>query len=806
LIKQKGFIAVLIITILLIGIIAAPVLAETEMQWEKKSGSVADALAYHEGLLAASYPSGTWFYDGADWERITTSVAVALAFDNNGQLWASYPSGTWSYDPNTNDWVSLTSATAKALALDSEGKMWASFNSGTFSYTGTAWNQLTGSRADALAFDVTGNLWASYPSGTWSYDGNNWDKITSSVAIALAFNNGTLWASYSSGTWLYDGASWGTEPLTGSTAKAMVFDAADALWASFPSGTWVYSAVPEEEVDVTVKVEDTEGAALEGAIVTLNGLEETSDSDGEVLFKDVLEGDYKIIASKKGYFDVDKEATVTKDDNEFTVVLEERDDVVVELVDDEIAAGTDLSINMINYSTSAVELDDEANYRFRMRNENDEEWNTWSSRRVVTPLDNNIVAAQSEEVLFSTSEPFSELGQYQIQVELYKDDALEYDETFNFIVLLAGVNPTASSVTADPTTVTVGNASEVTVELVDMEENVYSGLAEEDFEITFAGDGEDGAFVVSNSFEEDPAEPGTYTFEVNNEKAETVTVTVKAAQVELADKPEITFNPATATALYVAGPEEYAATTAGTAIAPTTVITVDQYGNPSTEGLVGSQSVIAAIKSGPEGADLSGDKDKNIGTAGGNGELVFDDLTLDKEGTYVLEFTSSGFAAAESAEILVTGAYHTYKFDIVPETVEVDSTTTLISEPPVGNDPAELQNASTLEMSIIIDEEKDKAYEGKVRVAAPEYETDKLQLWAQDSEGNWYNINVTGWGPAGGFEIEPGEPTTVYVLTTLSADTYNISLTLDDLDGNYAEGDPVIEDQVIEFAVVDPPA
>jgi len=58
---------------------------------------VANALAYDNGVVVGSFPSGTWFYEDGHWECITTSTGVALAYDD-GVLAGSYPSGTWIYN------------------------------------------------------------------------------------------------------------------------------------------------------------------------------------------------------------------------------------------------------------------------------------------------------------------------------------------------------------------------------------------------------------------------------------------------------------------------------------------------------------------------------------------------------------------------------------------------------------------------------------------------------------------------------------------------------------------------------------
>ncbi len=135
-----------------------------EPTWERITPTEAHALAYDGGVLAASYPSGTWFYEADDWERITPTMAHALAYDN-GVLVGSFPSGTWFYE--ADDWERITPTVAHALAYDD------------------------------------GVVVASYPSGTWFYEAGDWERISTTMAHALAYDNGVVVGSFPSGTWFY---------------------------------------------------------------------------------------------------------------------------------------------------------------------------------------------------------------------------------------------------------------------------------------------------------------------------------------------------------------------------------------------------------------------------------------------------------------------------------------------------------------------------------------------------------------------------------------------------------------------------
>ncbi|MCC5910822.1 MAG: hypothetical protein JJT76_10335, partial [Clostridiaceae bacterium] len=66
------------------------------------------------------------------------------------------------------------------------------------------------------------------------------------------------------------------------------------------------------------------------------------------------------------------------------------------------------------------------------------------------------------------------------------------------------------------------------------------------------------------------------------------------------------------------------------------------------------------------------------------------------------------------------------------------------------------------------------AFEGKVRIAAVDVEG--IQLWTNDGNGNWYDINQVGWGPVEGFEIDLETETEIYVFVAESV-TEDINVT-----------------------------
>jgi ABC-type transporter Mla MlaB component len=140
--------------------------------------------------------------------------------------------------------------------------------------------------------------------------------------------------------------------------------------------------------------------------------------------------------------------------------------------------------------------------------------------------------------------------------------------------------------------------------------------------------------------------------------------------------------------------------------------------------------------------------------------------------------------------------YHTYKFEIKDLADKY-----IVSEGLANPSDENFEGLTPVKLSIVVDENKDKAYEGKVRVAP--VGANGLQLWAKDSQGKWYDINVTGWGPPEGFVINPELVTPVYVIVTEAFDE-TVTLSLVDVTGDYgAEDNIIISQEVAVKAVVD---
>ena len=139
--------------------------------------------------------------------------------------------------------------------------------------------------------------------------------------------------------------------------------------------------------------------------------------------------------------------------------------------------------------------------------------------------------------------------------------------------------------------------------------------------------------------------------------------------------------------------------------------------------------------------------------------------------------------------------FHTYKFNIEDKAEEY-----IVSEGLVEPTDDDFEGMTPVKLSIVVNEEKDKAYDGMVRVAP--VNADGLQLWAKDTEGKWHDINQVGWGPKEGFQIDTTLVTDVYVIAT-AAFGGNITLKLVDVTGDYGAEDKIIISQEVAFKAVE---
>lgn len=96
------------------------------------------------------------------------------------------------------------------------------------------------------------------------------------------------------------------------------------------------------------------------------------------------------------------------------------------------------------------------------------------------------------------------------------------------------VDPSNSSLSANPAELKVGEYSTVTVDLRDDNDNPINGLSEEDFEIELSG-------IASAGSIQELSSAGIYEFEVTSNSIGNVEVSVTANEITLVDTPLITF-------------------------------------------------------------------------------------------------------------------------------------------------------------------------------------------------------------------------------------------------------------------------
>ncbi|NBC25997.1 MAG: hypothetical protein GVY08_03980 [Bacteroidetes bacterium] len=105
---------------------------------------------------------------------------------------------------------------------------------------------------------------------------------------------------------------------------------------------------------------------------------------------------------------------------------------------------------------------------------------------------------------------------------------------FSRTIEAADAGPSASEVSASPSTLQADETAEVTVEVRDRDDNPIGGLEPSSFEINVTGNAATGNIAETST-------PGTYRFNVTNSTVETVEVSVRVNGVLLSDRPEITF-------------------------------------------------------------------------------------------------------------------------------------------------------------------------------------------------------------------------------------------------------------------------
>jgi len=199
------------------------------------------------------------------------------------------------------------------------------------------------------------------------------------------------------------------------------------------------------------------------------------------------------------------------------------------------------------------------------------------------------------------------------------------------------VNPSNSSVTANPATLQVGNHSTVTVKPRDNSDNPVAGLEPGDFDIQVTGNASAGTISETD-------EAGFYEFEVTNNSTEDVTVSVTINDTELDEKPVITFEVGDPHTLeIVVQPED---TQSGQPIkGPPTVRVTDEFSHP-IEGVMVSVTEIEDREFSSGSLEIATDE---------SGLAEFDDLVIHSSiNWFILVFSVDGIESAESERFRVS--------------------------------------------------------------------------------------------------------------------------------------------------------
>jgi len=142
---------------------------------------------------------------------------------------------------------------------------------------------------------------------------------------------------------------------------------------------------------------------------------------------------------------------------------------------------------------------------------------------------------------------------------------------------------------------------------------------------------------------------------------------------------------------------------------------------------------------------------------------------------------------------MVTG-YHFYKFDI-----EGLADQYIVREGLTQPEDTDFEGMTPVKVKIAIDQQKDRPYEGRVRIAPVGAED--IQLWAKDTADKWWDINEVGWGPPEGFPIDLDAEIDVYVIATQPG-TITATLDLIDVTGDYEAPNNIMLKQPITLEAV----
>ena len=335
---------------------------------------------------------------------------------------------------------------------------------------------------------------------------------------------------------------------------------------------------------VTVTVENEAGDPIPNAAVAMNDFDGNTDTEGEVEFVNVEEGDYTVEITRVGYSPVEDEVTVGRVDVTFPYVLEALGTILPDLEDYVITAGEVLVVNLVNNENTDLEFgsDVSLNYvRYQLWNAETETWTEWRSDGVETVAGKTISAQDIERIIDVPSSDLTQVaGEGQIKVRVYLEGSrIIDDEVLGFTVEPAAVDDGESSVTRTSSSAVEAGNDNVTVEMSikDQYENLISGS----LPVTVK---------VGDWFDEEVEF-------VDGEASVTMTVETAAVYSDIpvtVDGVEIgtfnvTINPAAAAEFEVEVADLATDKIAGVAF-DVTITAVDEYGNTAV-GYVGNRSL-----------------------------------------------------------------------------------------------------------------------------------------------------------------------------------------------------------------------
>ena len=180
---------------------------------------------------------------------------------------------------------------------------------------------------------------------------------------------------------------------------------------SYPFLSWEGSAgdAAPDRHNLTVKVEDNEGKALENASVKIDSYDEETDEGGEAFFEDLIESDYTAIVDKEGYHENSVQFSLDRSDQNGTAVLEQ--------------LSSEFSITNINLSSDNVDKGETVEANITVNNTGLEKGRRDVSLRVGEQLigtkETDLESETSEKLSFDFS--VDEEGEFDVTAEIFED-------------------------------------------------------------------------------------------------------------------------------------------------------------------------------------------------------------------------------------------------------------------------------------------------------------------------------------------------------------------------------------------------